>query len=105
VPFDTRVWKEACALQKRVRSKRAIAAGKGYTKGFEILESVHVYRHPMPNEGSSGALGYLLEYSCALFWGFFIHGGFFLRRGFHVIQGCNPPDNIVLVALMFKSLE
>ena len=25
-----------------------------------------------------------------------------LRRGFHVIQGCNPPDDIFLVALPFK---
>jgi glycosyltransferase involved in cell wall biosynthesis len=28
----------------------------------------------------------------------------FLRRGFHVIQGCNPPDDIFLVALPFKLL-
>jgi glycosyltransferase involved in cell wall biosynthesis len=26
----------------------------------------------------------------------------YLRHGFHVIQGCNPPDNIFLVALPFK---
>jgi glycosyltransferase involved in cell wall biosynthesis len=25
-----------------------------------------------------------------------------LRRGFHVIQGCNPPDDIFLIALPFK---
>ena len=25
-----------------------------------------------------------------------------MRRGFHVIQGCNPPDNIFLIALPFK---
>jgi len=56
----------------------------------------------MPNEGSSGALGYLLEYSCALFWEFLYSWWIFFTRGFQVIQGCNPPDNIVLVALMFK---
>ena len=27
-----------------------------------------------------------------------------LRRGFEVIQGCNPPDDIFLVALPFKLL-
>ena len=26
----------------------------------------------------------------------------YLRHGFHIIQGCNPPDNIFLVALPFK---
>jgi glycosyltransferase involved in cell wall biosynthesis len=103
VPFDTRVWKEACALQEAGYEVNVLSPrGKGYTKGFEILEGVHVYRHPMPNEGSSGALGYLLEYSCALFWEFLYSWRIFLTRGFQVIQGCNPPDNIVLVALMFK---
>ena len=29
-------------------------------------------------------------------------GGFILRRGFQVIQGCNPPDDIFLVPLPFK---
>ena len=28
----------------------------------------------------------------------------YIRFGFHVIQGCNPPDNIFLVALPFKLL-
>src|ERR1700733_12029051 len=103
VPFDTRVWKEACALQEAGYEVNVLSPrGKGYTKGFEILEGVHVYRHPMPNEGSSGALGYLLEYSCALFWEFLYSWWIFFTRGFQVIQGCNPPDNIVLVALMFK---
>ena len=31
-------------------------------------------------------------------------GGFILRRGFDVIQGCNPPDDIFLIALPFKLL-
>jgi len=47
-------------------------------------------------------MGYLWEYGCALFWEFFYTLWIFLRHGFDVIQGCNPPDDIVLVALPFK---
>jgi glycosyltransferase involved in cell wall biosynthesis len=102
VPFDSRVWKEACALraagyQVSVLSPR----GKSYTQGYELLEGVHIYRHPMPKEGNS-AWGYLQEYGCALFWQFLYSWWIFFTRGFHCIQGCNPPDNIFLVALPFK---
>jgi glycosyltransferase involved in cell wall biosynthesis len=62
---------------------------------------VHIYRHPMPKEAHR-AVGYIWEYSCALFWQFLYTWWIFLRRGFHVIQGCNPPDDIFLVALPFK---
>jgi glycosyltransferase involved in cell wall biosynthesis len=102
VPFDTRVWKEACALREAGYEVSVLSPkGKGYTKGHEVLEGVHIYRHPMPNEAES-ARGYLWEYSCALFWEFVYSWWIFLTRGFQVMQGCNPPDNIVLVALTFK---
>jgi len=102
VPFDGRVWKEACALrdgdyQVTVLSPR----GKGYAQNHDVLEGVHIYRHPMPKEGNT-AFGYLWEYGWALFWEFLYTWWIFLTRGFDVIQGCNPPDNIFLVALPFK---
>jgi glycosyltransferase involved in cell wall biosynthesis len=102
VPFDTRVWKEACALQEAGYQVAVISPrGKGYTKNYEVLEGVHVYRHPVPPEGNS-AFGYVREYALALFWEFVYAWWVFFARGFHVIQGCNPPDNIVLIALPFK---
>jgi glycosyltransferase involved in cell wall biosynthesis len=55
----------------------------------------------MPKETDS-PLGYLWEYGCALFWEIVFAWWIYLRRGFHVIQGCNPPDNIFLVAWPFK---
>src|ERR1019366_9001912 len=42
------------------------------------------------------------EYGCALFWEFWYAWWIYLRRGFHIIQGCNPPDDIFLIALPFK---
>ncbi len=102
VPFDGRVWKEACALRDDGYQVTVLCPrGKGYAKGYELLEGVHVYRHPLPREGNSAA-GYLWEYGSALLWEFFYAWWIFLRRGFQVMQGCNPPDNIFLIALPFK---
>ena len=104
VPFDTRVWKEALALRKAGYDVSVLCPkGKGYERGYEFLDGVHVYRHSMPREGN-GALSYLREYACALLWESIYAPWIYLRRGFHVIQGCNPPDDIFLIALPFKLL-
>jgi len=102
VPFDMRVWKEASSLQKAGYSVTVLCPrGKGCEQGHEILDGIHVYRHPLPKEANS-PLGYVREYALALFWEFVYTWWIYLRRGFDVIQGCNPPDNIFLIALPFK---
>jgi glycosyltransferase involved in cell wall biosynthesis len=102
VPFDSRVWKEALSLQANGYQVTVLCPrGKGYAQRHEVLEGIHIYRHPAPKEGN-GALGYVYEYSSALIWEFLYAWWIFLRRGFHVIQGCNPPDDIFLVAVPFK---
>jgi glycosyltransferase involved in cell wall biosynthesis len=102
VPFDTRVWKEASSLQKAGYEVSVLCPrGKGYTQGHEVIDGIHIYRHPMPREGNS-PLGYVYEYGCALFWEFLYTWFIFFRHGFRIIQGCNPPDDIFLIALPFK---
>ena len=102
VPFDTRVWKEARALRANGYEVTVLCPrGKGSVQSREILEGIHIYRHPMPPEGNS-PLGYVLEYGCALFWEFLFAWWIFLTHGFDVIQGCNPPDDVFLVALPFR---
>jgi glycosyltransferase involved in cell wall biosynthesis len=104
VPFDSRVWKEACSLRSAGYEVTVLCPrGKGYTANYELLEGIHIYRHPMPKEGN-GAFGYIWEYGWALFWEFLYAWWIYARRGFDVIQGCNPPDDIVFVALPFKLL-
>jgi glycosyltransferase involved in cell wall biosynthesis len=102
VPFDTRVWKEATSLQTNGYEVTVLCPrAKGCAAPYEFLENVHIYRHPTAKEGNT-PFGYLFEYGYALFWEFFYTVWIFLRRGFQVIQGCNPPDDIFLVALPFK---
>jgi glycosyltransferase involved in cell wall biosynthesis len=102
VPFDGRVWKEACALRDANYQVTVLCPmGKGYRRSYEFLDGVHIYRHPMPSEGNT-PIGYVMEYSIALFWEFLYSWWIYFRRGFQVIQGCNPPDNIFVIALPFK---
>lgn len=101
VPADFRVWREARSLREAGYEVIVLCPkGKG-SKGYEYLDGVHIYRHPTAKEGH-GPWGYVWEYSCALFWEFLYSWWIYLRRGFHVIQGCNPPDDIFLVAVPFK---
>ena len=101
VLFDPRVWREASSLQQNGYSVAVIcrlAKGERY---HEVIDGVQIYRHPMPKEGNT-PFSYLCEYICALFWEMLYAWWIFLRHGFHVIQGCNPPDDLFLVALPFK---
>lgn len=102
LPFDRRVWQEARTLKAAGAHVSIICpTGKGHEQRFEVIEGVEIYRHPLPLE-AKGALGFLLEYGAALFWETVLAWRIFFKRRFDVIQGCNPPDLIFLVALPFK---
>lgn len=102
VPFDTRVWQEATTLAENGYLVSVICPkGKGYDADYEYLKGVHVHRHDLPAEGN-GALGYAREYFCALREELRLAKIIYKERGFHVIHGCNPPDDIYMVARRFK---
>lgn len=104
VPLDRRVWQEARTLREAGYTVSVICPRGGkYTASYEVLEGIHVFRHPLPFE-ADGALGYALEYSCALFWEFVLSVRAYFKVGFDVIQACNPPDLIFLVAGFWKHL-
>ena len=104
VPFDRRVWMECRALSAAGFEVSVISPkGVGASATREVLEGVHVYRHDMPLEADS-PLGYLVEYAVALWreWG--LARRVRRERGFGVVQVCNPPDLLFLVAAWFKFL-
>lgn len=102
VPFDTRVWQEATTLVNNGYTVSVICPkGKGFEKEYEMLEGVHVYRHDLPVEGN-GFFGYVREYFTALKEEYRLAKKVFDEVGFDVIHGCNPPDNIFLIANRFK---
>ncbi|WP_414568638.1 glycosyltransferase [Nostoc sp. CCY 9925] len=102
VPFDRRVWMEATTLQKAGYEVAVISpTGNGFDKEYEVIEQIHIYRHPLPPEESS-VIGYLREYSWAINWQFRLAQRVWRERGFDVIHICNPPDLLFLVAGWFK---
>jgi len=102
VPLDFRVWKEARSLRGAGYEVTTLCPKGGCCqKTYEYLEGVHIYRYPEAKEGNT-PFEYIWEYSSALFWQFLYSWWIYFRRGFQVIQGCNPPDDIFLVALPFK---
>lgn len=104
VPLDRRVWQEATTLRDAGYTVSVICPrGGNYTASYELLDGIHVFRHPLPIE-ADGALGYAIEYTSALFWEFVLSWRAYFKVGFDVVQACNPPDLIFLVAGFWKAL-
>src|SRR5271170_1074192 len=101
VPLDRRVWSEARALRDAGYVVSVISPkGKNHTASYEILEGIHVYRHH--SWEASTTIGYLLEYGMALVAELYLILKVFGRTKFQILQGCNPPDTIFLLALLLR---
>ncbi len=104
-PFDRRVWMEATTLIKAGYEVSIICPkGKGYEKSYEVIDDIHIYRHPIPPDIGS-LKGYLTEYATAVFWEFRLAHRVWRERGFDIIHICNPPDLLFLTAGWFKLLK
>lgn len=103
VPLDRRVWLEATTLAAHGYEVSVICpTGRGWDKHHEVIEGIHIYRHPEPDEAHSGAAAYAREYLHSLVHWFRLARKVRRERGFDVIQGCNPPDLIFLLALWYR---
>ncbi|MDX2307538.1 MAG: glycosyltransferase family 4 protein [Hyphomicrobium sp.] len=104
VPLDRRVWQEAEALRDAGYTVSVICPKGGrYTAAYEVLNGIHIFRHPLPFE-ADGALGYAVEYGWALACEFWLSLRAYQKVGFDVVQACNPPDLLFLVAGFWKVL-
>jgi glycosyltransferase involved in cell wall biosynthesis len=105
VPLDRRVWLEAQALTAAGYVVSVICPmGHGWDKAYELIEGVAIYRYPEPVEAHSGAAAYAREYLSSLWHWFRLAPKVRRERGFDVIQGCNPPDLIFLLAWWWRPL-
>ncbi|RVK32549.1 glycosyltransferase family 4 protein [Sinorhizobium meliloti] len=103
VPFDRRVWQEAQALYEAGYEVSVICPkGKGYDKAYEVMGGIHIYRHRLREADST--IGYMQEYFTALCHQVYLSFRIRWRRRIDVIQACNPPDLMFLVALIHKIL-
>jgi glycosyltransferase involved in cell wall biosynthesis len=103
VPFDRRVWQEACALRDAGYAVSIIGpTGPGYESRFEIRDEIYIYRYRLV-EASTPA-GYAREYATALIWTFALTIKVWATRGFDVIHACNPPDLFFVIGAFFKLL-
>lgn len=101
VPFDRRVWQEACALRDAgYRVSIICPKGRGFEQGRETLDEIEIYRHRIWE--ASGPAGYLIEYPWALCAEFFLALRIYARIRFRILHACNPPDTILLIGLFFK---
>ena len=97
-PFDRRVWQEATTLRDAGYGVSIICpTGKGCEEKFVSIDGIDIHRYDLPHE-AEGALGYLIEYSAALAFTFWLS----LKVKFDVIHACNPPDLFWLIGGFWK---
>jgi glycosyltransferase involved in cell wall biosynthesis len=102
VPFDRRVWQEACALRGDGWDVSVICpANEQYPAISELIDGINIHRHRLPLE-ARGKIGFVLEYFVALFHQARLLLKMACTRGFDVIQICNPPDILFLNTLPYK---
>jgi glycosyltransferase involved in cell wall biosynthesis len=105
VPFDRRVWRECHALNEAGYQVSAISPMgiETDTKRRETIDGISIYRYPIVQADGS-FVSYLLEYGIASLMSFWLMWVVLFRQGYDVIQICNPPDLLILIALPFKLL-
>lgn len=103
VPLDRRVWLEATSLKEAGYQVSVICPmGRGWNMPYEKIDGVHIYRYAEPPEAHSGAIAYAREYGLSIWHWFRLARVVWRERGFDVIQGCNPPDLIFLLAIWYR---
>ena len=104
VPFDRRVWQEAQALRGAGWQVCVICpTSSQHPQRYEMIDGISIYRHPLPTEARH-KLGFLFEYSAAIFYEAALLLKIAFTRGFDIIQVCNPPDLLFINALPYKLL-
>jgi glycosyltransferase involved in cell wall biosynthesis len=103
VPRDRRVWQESLALA-RAGFKVTVICPTGSDRDREreaVIDGVRILRYPL-RMATGGPLGYLREYTVALWHSLRLAMKVRREGRIDVLQACNPPDLLFLVALALR---
>ena len=98
VPFDRRVWQEATTLRDHGWDVDVICpSNESHHPGKFTIEGIKVNRFRAPKE-ARGPLGYLKEYCLSLSRMRSLMRTLSKEQNFQIVQFCNPPDILALLA-------
>jgi glycosyltransferase involved in cell wall biosynthesis len=104
VPLDRRVWQESRALVDAGYRVTVICpmGSKQDQEPDVTIEGVRILRYPLRAATTRGPLGYVREYTVALWHT--VRLAIRVRResAVDVVHACNPPDLLFLVALLLR---
>ena len=101
VPFDRRVWLEACALRDAGYQVSVVCPKAPGDPSFEEIDGIRIRKYAPPPP-TSGALSYAWEFAYCWIRTLVLVMRAAGREGFDVIQACNPPDTYWALAAPFK---
>jgi len=102
IPMDTRVIKEAKALEEEGLEVSIICPNlKKEKKYHKKIDNIDVFQYFCFSEGKS-FIGILSEYLIAIFCILSNSIKLYLRKPFHVVHLANPPDFLIFLFLPFK---
>lgn len=106
VPFDRRVWQESRALADAGYRVTVICpqGAKQDTEREATIDGVHILRYPL-RAAEGGPLGYLREYSVALWHTTRLALKVRRQERVDVVHSCNPPDLFFIVAVILRLLD
>src|SRR4051812_47578150 len=101
VPEDTRVWREAVAIQKAGYRVSAVCPNSSKRSKRETLEGIDIHRYP-PAPDLPGLAGQIVETAWSLAFCFLKLLALRARGRVDVIHGANPPDTFFLLARVLR---
>lgn len=105
VPFDRRVWQEAVSLRRAGFAVSVICPKKKiYTKSYEQLEGVDIYRYAMLYDADKATIGFFVEFIGCWLASLWLALKIYIKHPFNAIHACNPPDTYFALALLFRPM-
>ena len=101
VPFDRRVWLEACSLRDAGFQVSVVCPMGVDDAPYEVLDGVRIRRYPPPPD-TKGLATYVYEFAYCWLRAARLVLRAHRAEGFDVMQACNPPDTYWALALPFK---